>query len=32
MQVAEWWIKKHHLDHFEQAIKIKEMVITEIDY
>lgn len=27
MQVAEWWIKKHQLDHFEKAVKIKEMVL-----
>ena len=26
MEVAEWWIKKHKLDHFEKAVKIKEMV------
>jgi len=26
MQVAEWWIMKHQLDHFEKAIKIKKMV------
>lgn len=26
MQVATWWIETHQLDHFEKAIKIKEMV------
>ena len=26
MEVAEWWIKKHELDHFEKAIKIKKMI------
>ncbi len=26
MEVAEWWIMKHNLDHFEKAIKIKKMV------
>lgn len=26
MEVAEWWILKHKLDHFEKAIKIREMV------
>lgn len=26
MQVAEWWIMKHQLDHFEKAVKIKEMM------
>ncbi len=25
-EVAEWWIRTHRLDHFEKAIKIKEMV------
>ena len=29
MEVAEWWIKKHKLDHFEKAVKIKEMIISE---
>jgi hypothetical protein len=31
MQVAEWWIMKHQLDYFEKAIKIKEMIIAEMD-
>jgi mannitol-1-phosphate/altronate dehydrogenase len=26
MEVAEWWIKTHHLDHFEKAVKIKTLV------
>ncbi len=26
MEVAEWWILTHKLDHFEKATKIKEMV------
>jgi hypothetical protein len=26
MEVAEWWIMKHKLDHFEKAIKIKKMM------
>ncbi|TXE16687.1 hypothetical protein ES692_11530 [Psychroserpens burtonensis] len=26
MEVATWWIKTHQLDHFESAVKIKEMV------
>jgi len=26
MEVAEWWIMTHKLDHFEKAVKIKEMV------
>jgi Family of unknown function (DUF6500) len=24
MEVAEWWIKTHQLDHFEKAVKIKK--------
>jgi hypothetical protein len=31
MEVAEWWIMKHQLDHFEKATKIKEMVMAEMD-
>ncbi|RSZ25115.1 DUF6500 family protein [Acinetobacter bereziniae] len=26
MQVAEWLIKTHQLDHFEKASKIKQMI------
>ena len=26
MEVAQWWILEHKLDHFEKALKIKEMV------
>ncbi len=26
MEAAEWWIITHKLDHFEKAVKIKEMV------
>jgi len=26
MEAAEWWIKTHQLDHFEKAVKIKNMV------
>lgn len=26
MEVARWWIIKHKLDHFEKAIKIKDLV------
>lgn len=29
MEVAAWWILKHKLNHFEKAIKIKELVINE---
>ena len=26
MEVTEWWIRDHQLDHFEQAVKIKQMI------
>ncbi len=26
MEAAEWWIKTNKLDHFEKAVKIKNMV------
>ncbi|MCJ8319115.1 MAG: DUF6500 family protein [Colwellia sp.] len=26
MEAAHWWIKTHQLDHFEKALKIKQMV------
>lgn len=26
MEAARWWIETHKLDHFEKAIKIKDMV------
>ena len=26
IEVAEWWILKHKLDHFEKALKIKNLV------
>lgn len=26
MEAATWWIKTHTLDHFEKAVKIKQMV------
>ena len=25
-EVAEWWIKEHKLDHFEKALKIKQLL------
>ncbi len=30
MEAAQWWILTHKLDHFEKAVKIKQMVI-ELD-
>ncbi|MBC3847324.1 hypothetical protein H8K90_13080 [Winogradskyella echinorum] len=26
MEAATWWIQTHTLDHFEKAVKIKELV------
>ena len=26
MEAAHWWIMTHKLDHFEKAVKIKELV------
>lgn len=26
MEAATWWIKKHELNHFEKAVKIKRIV------
>ncbi|WP_022941157.1 DUF6500 family protein [Psychromonas hadalis] len=26
MEVAQWWIMTHKLDHFEKALKIKKML------
>ncbi|MFT5646802.1 MAG: hypothetical protein ACI976_001487 [Aureispira sp.] len=30
MEAAEWWIITHKLDHFEKAIKIREMIKNEL--
>lgn len=27
MEAATWWIKTHELDHFEKAVKIRQMVL-----
>jgi hypothetical protein len=26
MEMATWWIRTHRLDHFEKAVKIKQLV------
>jgi hypothetical protein len=26
MEAATWWIETHQLDHFEKAVKIREML------
>jgi hypothetical protein len=30
MEAATWWIATHKLDHFEKALKIKELVEDSI--
>ena len=29
MEAAHWWIMQHKLDHFEKAVKIKQLVLNE---
>ena len=29
MEAANWWIMEHKLDHFEKAVKIKALVLSE---
>jgi len=26
MEAAKWWIKTHALDHFEKAVKIRDLI------
>lgn len=28
MEAAKWWIRTHELDHFEKAVKIRDMIST----
>jgi hypothetical protein len=28
MEAAEWWIKIHRLDHFEKAVKIRDLIAS----
>ena len=30
IEAARWWIETHKLDHFEKAVKIKEMVLAGV--
>ncbi|UYV36138.1 DUF6500 family protein [Rhodobacteraceae bacterium D3-12] len=30
MEAAEWWIKTHELDHFEKAVKIRDMISSGV--
>jgi len=27
MEVATWWIQTHQLNHFEKAVKIKDLIL-----
>jgi len=29
LEAAIWWIKTYKLDHFEKAVKVKELVLKE---
>jgi len=29
MEVAQWWISTHQLDHFEKAAKIRDLLMSE---
>ena len=29
MEAASWWIMQHKLDHFEKAVKIKALILSE---
>ncbi len=28
MEAAIWWIQTHELDHFEKAVKIRDMILA----
>jgi Family of unknown function (DUF6500) len=30
MEAATWWIEDHRLDHFEKAVKIRDMVLQGV--
>jgi len=30
MEAAQWWIKTHELDHFEKAMKIRDMISSGV--
>ncbi|WP_380057046.1 DUF6500 family protein [Falsihalocynthiibacter sp. SS001] len=29
MEAATWWIQTHKLDHFEKALKIRALILSE---
>ncbi|MBE1292493.1 MAG: hypothetical protein GJ677_08375 [Rhodobacteraceae bacterium] len=28
MEAATWWIQTHELDHFEKAVKVRDMILA----
>lgn len=30
MEAAEWWIKTHELDHFVKAVKVRDLIQSEV--
>lgn len=30
MEAAIWWIQTHELDHFEKAVKIRQMILDDV--
>jgi len=28
MEAAQWWIKTHQLNHFEKAVKVRELIAS----
>ncbi len=28
MEAATWWIKTHKLDHFEKAVKVRDLILA----
>jgi len=28
IEAATWWIQTHELDHFEKAVKVREMILA----
>lgn len=28
MKAANWWIKTHELDSFEQAVKVRDLILS----
>lgn len=30
MEAAKWWIQTHELDHFEKAVKIRDMIAAGV--